>query len=525
MIGVDNKQSCDLKIVYVYGKNNNSHDSNKNDHKENISNNCNIPSAIQRVFDSGYKTSMPYVNNRNSHDMDESANKDKTHNSDESNCKENIDNGKNIDVLNGKVVLYVGLGEPSSFNFTKIKEIVAYSIKELKKYKVKNVAIDISLFLKAYGISSISEIVLGLRLGVYKFKGYGTSKEEKSYDIYLQGYDEEDKDLINNEIILAMNISEGVILARDLVNAPANKLTPIIMAENVKKLGEEAGFQVEVFDEKYIVENKMEAFYTVGKSSGNPPRLIIARYFGDKESKEVTALVGKGVACDTGGYCLKPANSMAGIKGDMAGAAAVVGTIYALAKNKIKANVVGVIPACENRISRESFIPGDVINSMAGKTIEVLNTDAEGRLILADAVTYAIKKEKAERIIDIATLTGAVVNALGFSTAGVLTNNKDFYKEFKKSYKRSGEQYWRFPIYDEYRDMIKSDIADVKNIGKSYCGTITAGLFIESFVEDKPWIHLDIAGTAWVDTPLYEYQCTGATGAGVTSMYHLFSGK
>ena len=146
-------------------------------------------------------------------------------------------------------------------------------------------------------------------------------------------------------------------------------------------------------------------------------------------------------------------------------------------------------------------------------------------MILADAVTYALQKEKVERVIDIATLTGSVVNALGFSTAGVLTNNKGFYQEFKKGYKKSGEQYWQFPIYDEYRDMIKSDIADVKNIGKSYCGTITAGLFIEKFVEDAPWIHLDIAGTAWVDMPLYEYQSTGATGAGVTSMYHLFAEK
>ena len=216
---------------------------------------------------------------------------------------------------------------------------------------------------------------------------------------------------------------------------------------------------------------------------------------------------------------------MEGIKGDMAGGAAVVGAIYSLAKNNIKANVVGVIPASENRISRESFIPGDVIGSMSGKTIEVLNTDAEGRLILADAVTYAIQKEGASKIIDIATLTGSVVNALGFSTAGVLANNDKFFKEFKEAYNKSGEQYWRLPICDEHRDMIKSNIADIKNTGKSYCGTITAGLFIEEFVENMPWIHLDIAGTAWVDTPLYEYQSKGATGAGVTSMYYLFLEK
>ncbi|WP_055668868.1 leucyl aminopeptidase [Desnuesiella massiliensis] len=471
MIYADNNQNCDFKILYVYA-------GTKDEE--------NIPRSILEIFNRGYKTCIPCI-------------------------KEN-----------GEAVLYVGLGEISSFNLTRIKEVVAYSLKQLRKYNIKNVAMDISTFLKEYGIESISEVVLGIRLGLYSFKGYGTLKKEENHHIFLQGYPKEQEDIVNKEISLAVNVAEGVILARDLVNTPANKLTPIIMADSIRKLGEKAGFEVEIFDENYITENKMEAFYTVGKSSGNPPRLIIVRYFGGHKEDDITALVGKGVTCDTGGYCLKPANSMAGIKGDMGGAAAVIGAIYSLAKNKIKANVVGIIPACENRISRESFIPGDVINSMSGKTIEVLNTDAEGRLILADAVTYAIQKERAKKIIDIATLTGAVVNALGFSIAGTLTNNREFYSEFTKGYERAGEQYWQFPICDEHRDMIKSDIADVKNMGKNYCGTITAGLFIEKFVEDTPWIHLDIAGTAWVDTPIYEYQTTGATGAGVTSMYYLF---
>lgn len=479
MIGANNKQDCNFKIVYVYEK--------PNPTKNNIDSD-NIPAYIHNIFYKTYKSCFPYVNE-----------------------------------IKDNTILYVGLGEAPSFKLTKVKDIVAYSIKQLQNYKVKNVAIDTSLFLKEYGISCISEVVLGISLGLYSFKGYSNSKEDKYYDVLLQGYPEEQEDIINKEINLALNLSEGVILARNLVNTPANKLTPIAMAHYTSELGKEADFQVEIFDEKYIVETGMDAFYTVGRSSGNPPMLIIARYFGADENENITALVGKGVTCDTGGYCLKPANSMAGIKGDMAGAAAVIGTIYALAKNKVKANVVGIIPACENRISRESFVPGDIVNSMSGKTIEILNTDAEGRLILADAVSYALQIEKAEKVIDIATLTGAVVTALGFSTAGVLTNNKEFYKEFKKGYKKSGEQYWQLPIYDEYRDMIKSDIADVKNAGKNYCGTITAGLFIEKFVKDTPWIHLDIAGTAWVETPLYEYQSPGATGAGVTSMYHLFS--
>ncbi len=478
MIGVNNEQNCDFEIVYVYEL---TMDGNKN-------NDDSIPVRIQEIFDCGYKNCFPYVSE-----------------------------------LKDNAILYVGLGQASSFDFMKIKDVVAYSIKQLKKYKAKNVALDLSLFLKEFGINCIGEVVLGIRLGLYNFMGYSTTKKKPDYDVFLKGYSKEEENIISKEKNLALNLSQGVILARDLVNTPSNRLTPIIMAENIRKLGEDADFQVEIFDEKYIVEMGMDAFYTVGGSSGNPPRLVIARYFGDDESDDITALVGKGVTCDTGGYCLKSASSMAGIKGDMAGAAAVIGTIYALAKNKVKVNVVGVIPACENRISRESFVPGDVVNSMSGKTIEILNTDAEGRLILADAITYALQKEKAVKVIDIATLTGAVVSTLGFSTAGILTNNKEFYQEFKKGYKKSGEQYFQFPIYDEYRDMIKSDIADVKNAGKNYCGTIIAGLFLEKFVEDTPWIHLDIAGTAWVETPLYEYQIAGATGAGVTSMYHLFS--
>ncbi|MBU5591883.1 leucyl aminopeptidase [Clostridium sp. MSJ-4] len=473
MISVDNFKKCAFKIAFVY------EDEDMNT----------LPLNIRKIFNKKYKTNIPFIEENN------------------------------------VPVLYVGLGERSKFSFKKIKDIVAYSIKQIEKYSIEDVSLDISTFLKEYDIRCVSEIVLGVKLGLYKFKGYNTSKKQEKYNIFFQGYESCDEESIMEEIKLGSNIAEGVILARDLVNTPANMLTPIIMAEKIADMGKVAGVTVEVFDENYIMNTCMEAFYTVGKSSGNPPRLIVLRYLQDPSSKDITALVGKGVTCDTGGYCLKPSGSMEGIKGDMGGGAAVVGAIYSLAKNKIKANVVGIIPACENRISRESFIPGDVINSMAGKTIEVLNTDAEGRLILADAVTYAIQKENATKIIDIATLTGAVVNAIGFSTAGVLTNNNEFFKEFKEAYSKSCEQYWRFPICDEHRDMIKSDIADIKNIGKSYCGTITAGLFIEQFVENTPWIHLDIAGTAWVDTPLYEYQAKGATGAGVTSMYYLFDEK
>ena len=188
-------------------------------------------------------------------------------------------------------------------------------------------------------------------------------------------------------------------------------------------------------------------------------------------------------------------------------------------------NVTAVIPAVENRLAPDSFIPGDVIGSMSGKTIEVGNTDAEGRLILADAVTYAIEKEGAAKVVDIATLTGAVVQMLGFTTAGLMTNNDSFYEEFQAAAGRCGEQYWRMPDFPEYKKMIESPVADISNVSSDGCGSITAGLFVGAFAGDTPWIHLDIAGTAWVDSPRREYQAKGATGAGVLALYELCKGK
>jgi len=416
----------------------------------------------------------------------------------------------------------IGLGNYLELTPKKIKSILAKGVKRMKELGIMEFSIDVSLFIKRYNEQCLVDIIEGIKLGLYQFSGYKTDKKDSKYSVLLHGIDNENIEHTQKIIDKAENLIDGVILARDMVNTPANRFTPSIMSEKVLSLGNKTGFSVEIIEEEQLEELGMKSFLTVGKSSGNPPKLIVMRYCGNEQSNELTALVGKGVTCDTGGYCVKPGNSMLGIKGDMAGGAAVIGAIYALAKNKVKTNVVGIIPACENRISRESFIPGDVINSMSGKTIEIINTDAEGRLILADAVTYAIEKENATKIVDIATLTGAVASALGVTTAGVLTNNQEFYQRFKSAYKKSGEQYWQLPIYEEYRDLIKSDIADIKNCGKSYLSTITAGLFIEAFVEKVPWIHLDIAGTAWVDPPVFEYQSTGATGAAVTSLYFMF---
>lgn len=265
----------------------------------------------------------------------------------------------------------------------------------------------------------------------------------------------------------------------------------------------------------------MEAYHAVGDSAGHPPRLIVLRYRGGAAGQAPLALVGKAVCFDTGGYSLKTAQGMRTMKCDMAGGAAVAGAMLALAKNHVPVNVTAVIPAVENRISPDSFLPGDVIGSMAGKSIEIGSTDAEGRLILADAITYAITKEGAAKVVDIATLTGAIARMLGGVAAGVMANDDGFYDQLQAAAGRSGEKFWRMPNYPEYKKLIESPLADLYNSSNDGCGAIAAGMFLSAFAGDTPWLHLDIAGTAWNSAHGLEYQGKGATGMGVTTLYEL----
>ncbi len=417
--------------------------------------------------------------------------------------------------------LMVGLGERDKLSTQRVKACVAKGMKALIQDKIKTCSIHVELLIKAYGVPVVDALVEGIMLGLYAPVSYKQTQEATEYDIFLYGFMEEMQDELKQRITHAKNLVESIILTRNLVNMPSNYLTPITFAKIALELGQQEHFEVDVFDEEKIHELGMKAFLTVGSSGSQHTRLIIMRYYGNPLTKSTTALVGKGITCDTGGYCLKPSQSMLGIKGDMAGGATVLGVMCALAKNQVKANVIGVIPTCENRLSRESYVPGDVIGSMSGKTIEIINTDAEGRLILADSLTYVQQKEKVDRVVDIATLTGSVVSALGFSTAGILSNDHRFAQDFLEAAGASGEQYLQLPIYDEYRQLLESSIADIKNVGASYLGTITAGIFLENFIQQIPWIHVDIAGTAWVDTPVFEYQTKGATGSGVTTLYHL----
>ncbi|MGU8607901.1 leucyl aminopeptidase [Clostridium perfringens] len=421
-------------------------------------------------------------------------------------------------------IILLGLGKEAEITKEKIRRAFGKAVNEIKRLKSKSVFLRFDS-VEAIGLeNTLKAMVEGLALGSYSFNKYKSDKkEEVKVTVHIGGHNikEEEVDLCEKAVNEAVLLSETTCLARDLVNEPANNMYPETLAKEVKNIGSKYGFEVEVFDEMQIEELKMESFLSVGKGSDNLPRLIVMRYFGDKDNMDQRlALVGKGLTYDSGGYSLKTNAGMVTMKADMGGAASVIGAISAIAKRNLKINVIAVVAACENLISGHAYKPGDIIGSMAGKTIEILNTDAEGRLTLIDAVTYAIEKEKASEIIDVATLTGAAVVSLGEDVTAVITNKDEFYGELREASYKTGEKVWQMPSFEDYDKLIKSNIADLKNIGGKYAGTITAGLFIGEFVQNKPWLHLDIAGPAFSEKK-GDYCPAGGTGAGVRTLYEL----
>jgi leucyl aminopeptidase len=356
-------------------------------------------------------------------------------------------------------------------------------------------------------MQDLSETIL---VNNYEFNAFKSKKEEKVKDFYYFGETE-----IYNVVKKGYVYGESINLARDLVNTPYNYLNATDLANFAKDLEKRDGVKVEVFNKKQIEDLKMGSFLGVNKGSSDEPKLIYIKYQGLDSWNNPTALVGKGVMYDTGGYSLKTPTSMPGMKVDMAGSAAVICAINALARLGAKANVMAIVAATDNRIGDGAIVPDDILTAASGKTIEIVSTDAEGRLTLADAVWFA-QKEGAKRVIDVATLTGAMVAALGKEFTGVFTNNKEFLSEFKKATDLTNEPIWEMPISDGYRKELKSSVADISNKGGRLAGASIAAAFIEEFIEkDTKWIHLDIAGTAGSKE-------TGATGVMVKSFAELF---
>lgn len=432
----------------------------------------------------------------------------------------------------GSFQLLVGMGKesmektPMDKESGKIREICAAAAKEMKERKIREFSCDMGKIVHAWGEEALKEAAEGIVLGLYSVERL-SDREDKSWKVTFTGAAESEnaRALIREGQVL----SGAVIFARDMVNRPANYLRPEDFAAEITALMDGLPVETEILPTERLREEGMGAFLAVGESSAYPPCMLVLRYLPKKKQSEekefhadeaVTALVGKGVMCDTGGYCLKESQSMAGIKGDMAGGAAVAAAIYALAKNNAPNNVIGVIPMCENRIAPGSMIPGDVVKAGDGTLVEILNTDAEGRLILADAVSFAVRREQADRVVDIATLTGAMARMFGSSITGLMADDEEFCRELLEAAGRSGERFCRVSWYREHEKMIESDMADIKNVSSS-CPAITAGLFIRHFAAGKPWLHLDIAGTADVSEPVFAYQEKRATGVGVMTLYEL----
>ncbi|MPQ42187.1 leucyl aminopeptidase [Clostridium tarantellae] len=425
-------------------------------------------------------------------------------------------------------VIILGLGKEEDVNREKLRRAFGKVQKTIEKLKSEEIFLE---FININNISveeSLKIISEGLNLSAYKFDKYKKNKsEQKVINIYIDGQEIDDIKIKDYEKSLdeTNNIVKSIYDARDIVNEPANVIYPETLGIKAIEFGEKYNFEVEIFNDIEIEALGMDAFLSVGKGSDNKPRLIIMRYFGDEENKDKKiGLVGKGITYDAGGYSIKSTEGMVTMKADMGGAATVIGAMCSIAKNKLKANVIAVVAACENLISGHAYKPGDIINSMAGKTIEVLNTDAEGRLTLIDAITYIIRNEKVNEVIDVATLTGAAVVSLGTDVTAVVTNNNEFYNELKKATDITGEKMWQMPNFDDYKKLIESDIADLKNIGGKYAGAITAGLFVGEFVENKSWLHLDIAGPAYIDSS-WDYCVKGATGAGIRTLYELIKNR
>ena len=419
-------------------------------------------------------------------------------------------------------LLLVGAGKREQFNGATLRKITGAALRYLKARAVKNFAF---LVREGEATGETAQIIAeGALLSNFESDKYKTDKKnDKNIEtVVVAGYSDSERSAGDKGLLKGRIIAEAQNFTRDLVNEPSNKLTPRILAEKAEAMAKEAGLSVQILDEKKIADLKMGALLSVAQGSVEPPRVIVVTYnpANAKPGAPVIGLVGKAVTFDTGGISIKPADGMEKMKYDMAGGATMLGVMRALAALKPGVKVICVVPSTENMPGGKAQKPGDIQTAMSGKTIEVLNTDAEGRLILADGVTYA-KQLGATHLIDAATLTGAIVIALANINVGVFGSDQAFTDKLLASSKTAGEKMWQMPIDDDYREFIKGSFADIQNISSGKGGgAITGAMFIKEFTGDSPWIHLDIAGTAWNDDAK-PWLAKGPTGVALRTLVHL----
>jgi len=413
-------------------------------------------------------------------------------------------------------LVLTGIGKEKKLCLNRLRKSGAVAARTALAARLLELAVPVPSVPKATVEQTAQAVVEGVWLGTYHFDRKGTKSKEET------GLKELELTVSAAPAVSAAQkgarqgkiLCESVCLARDLGNAPSNEMTPARLAQAAQKAGREAGFRVQVWGPAEIAKRKMGALMGVARGSREPARFIRMEYVGPRSAgRKPLLLVGKGITFDSGGISIKPSNKMEEMKFDMCGAAAVIGAMRAIAMLKLPARVVGLAPATENLPGGSAQKPGDIVRAMNGKTIEVINTDAEGRLILADALSYA-QTLKPAAIVDLATLTGACVVALGDQAAGLMGNDERLLEQVKQAGSRSGDKVWPLPLWKAHTDAVRSQVADVKNVGNGKAGTITAAAFLKEFVGEFPWAHLDIAGTAWADGTC-GYQVKGGTGFGV----------
>ena len=424
----------------------------------------------------------------------------------------------NMFYINGQRILLVGLGKKDKFNDSRVRLAAGRVSRTSISKKIDSVSVECF----CSGLNNCQAMGEGLILGSYQFLDYKTENKQtfelKSVTVIGCNHD---------KIMKGVAIGRAVCFARDLANHPGNVATPTRLAEAAGEIAKEGGMNITVFEREEFTSKGMGALAGVAQGTDEPPKFIVLEYFGSVKSQKPKILVGKGLTFDAGGISIKPASRMDEMKYDMCGSAVVLGVFKALAVLKPKLNIVGIVPSTENLVGAKAYKPGDILTAYNGKTIEVLNTDAEGRLILADGLSYASKHYEPEYILDFATLTGAVLVALGHVAAGVLGTDKRLMKFVKKSSANTDEKVWELPLWPEFRKQVKSKIADVKNTGAPrQAGTIAGAAFLQEFVgEGIPWVHFDIAGTAWGGRANSINPKGSATGWGVRLVLDLIDTK
>jgi leucyl aminopeptidase len=420
--------------------------------------------------------------------------------------------------LKAKRLLLVGGGKAENFNSSTLRKLAGTAARFLKPKGIESFTFAVP----ENGVDAaeaVKAVVEGAFVANFDPDTYKTDRKDqtlRSLTVAVRG----NQDQLQNAAEEAQVIGESQNFTRELVNEPSNRMTPTMLAERARRMAEEVGLKCEVYGPDKIKQLKMGAFWGVAQGSDEPPALIVLRYEpADAPASPVLGLVGKGITFDTGGISIKPADGMEKMKYDMAGGAAMLGAMRAIALLRPKLKVIAVICATENMPSGKAQKPGDIQIAMSGKSIEIINTDAEGRLVLADGLHYA-RQLGCTHLVDAATLTGAVVVALGYVNAGVFSNDDKFYDRFSRAQDTAGEKFWRLPLDEEYKESIRSNIADIMNTGGRWGGAVTAAMFLKEFAEDTPWIHLDIAGTAWMEDNK-PWIAKGPSGIGVRSLVEL----